>query len=138
MANEATLLARTSLPIKRTVADGTGIEKGSFLKLTDPNTAIIHSAANDPIIGIAAAEKIASDGVTTLAVYKDGEFKATLSGSCTVGDALVMDASVNHVKTAPNVKTVSGSNIVGRALETGATGETIRIELNPHTQRNDS
>src|SRR3990167_967352 len=131
MANEAALHVETGLPVKFTVANATGIEKGAILKMTDPWTAIINSASNDVIAGIAAAEKIASDGVTTLAVYREGIFKVTLSGSCTVGDALVTDAVANMVKTAPNNLSISGANIIGYALETGTTGETIFMELNP-------
>ena len=127
MANEATLVFETSKPIPFTVANGTGIEKGSLLKMTDPFTAIINSATLNDIAGIAAEEKIASDGKTTLGVYRTGIFKMTLSGSCTVGDALCNDASVNMVKRA--AQNLSGSKCLGYALETGATGETILVEL---------
>lgn len=131
MANEATLYVQTHQPINFTVADGATIEKGTWLALTDPMTAIAHSAANQPIAGIAYREKIASNGQTKLAVMRRGIIRATLSGSCTVGDALVMDASVNMVKTAPNNITLSGANIVGVALETGTTAQTILMDLNP-------
>ena len=50
-----------------TVADGTGIEKGALLALTDPRTAILASSAAQPLAGIAAREKIANDGRTRLA-----------------------------------------------------------------------
>lgn len=135
MANEATLEIEVSPPINFTVANGTGIEKGAILKMTDPMTAIISSAANDAVAGIAQREKIASNGQTKLAVYRDGIFKVTLSGSCTVGDSLVTDVSPNHVKTAPNYSSLSGANIIGIALETGTTGETIMMELRPRSVR---
>lgn len=137
MANEATLIVETSVPVNMTVANATGIEKGAILKLTDPNTAIITSAMNDPVAGIAAVEKIASDGVTSLAVYQRGRFKVTLSGSCTAGDSLMTDATANKVVaiTAQLRNLASGSNVIGRALETGATGETILMELNPVSVR---
>ncbi len=133
MANEATLIFETQLPIPFTVANATGIAKGALLKMTDPITAIINSGANDAVAGIAAGEKIASDGLTKLEVYRGGIFKVTLSGSATVGDALLLDNTANMVRTAPNYSTLSGSNIVGIALETGTTGETILMELNPRT-----
>src|SRR3990167_10150726 len=132
MANEATLIVETELPINFTVANATGIEKGTILKMTDPMTAIITSAASDTIAGIAAAEKIASDGVTKLGVYRRGIFKVSLSGACTVGDPLVTDASVNYVKAAPTTD-ISGAKIIGYALETGATGETILMDMNIHS-----
>lgn len=135
MANEATLVIETSIPIAMTCADGTGIEKGTCLKMTDPFTVSAQSAANDIVGGIAGSEKIASDGITKIDVYRGGVFKMTASGAITVGDAVVFDVSANHVKTAPIYPTLSGANIVGTALETAATGETLLVELNPQTVR---
>lgn len=133
MANEATLVYELESPLPFTVANATGVERGSLMKLTDPRTAIITSAANDTFAGVLASEKIASDGKTTASVYRRGIFKMTLSGSCTVGDALVTDSAVNHVKKCPDYTTLSSANLVGIALETGTTGETILVELNPQT-----
>ena len=135
MANEAILIVEQDFPVNFTVTNATGIEKGALLKMTDPNTAIAGSASNDPVAGISYGEKIASDGVTKLAVYRKGIFKMTLSGSATVGDALVIEgvSNTNYVKKCPNHTSLSGANIVGTALETGTTGETILVELNPHT-----
>lgn len=136
MAYEHTLIFETSTPIPFTVADGAGIEKGALLKITDPMTAIIVSGAVDSIAGVAATEKIASDGNTKIAVYRGGIFKATLSGSCVVGDALVNDAVANMVKTASGLTEMqlSGSKILGIALETGSTGESIYYELGISSQ----
>lgn len=131
MANEATLHVATGLPVKFTVSNTTGIEKGTILQLTDPWTASAQSGANQAVAGIANSEKIASDGVTTLDVHTQGIFRVTLSGACTVGASLVTDAALNHVKQAPISSSVSGANIIGRALETGADGETIFMELRP-------
>lgn len=132
MANEATLYVQTGLPINMTCADGTGIEKGAILAMSDPLTAATSSAANDIVAGIAAAEKIASDGVTKLPVWREGIFKVTLSGSCTAGDALSTDISPNHVAAVGSYATLSGSVIIGTALETGTTGQTILMELKPY------
>ena len=128
MANESVLIFETERPIPFTVANATGIEKGAILKMTDPRTAIINSADNDAVAGIAAREKIASDGRTRLSVYRDGIFDITASGNITVGDAVAIDASVNHVRAAVNT---SGANILGFALETATTGEVIQVELKP-------
>ena len=128
MANEATLFQEAALPITFTVADGTGIEKGSLLKMTDPRTAIIHSGINDTLAGIAAEEKIANDGKTTLAVYKirsGNVFKMILSGGCTVGDILAGSATANKVYDAGTQTMIASS--VGYALETGADGESILV-----------
>lgn len=129
MADEAVLIFETEKPIPFTVANATGIEKGSLLKLTDPMTAIITSADTDCIAGIAAEEKIASDGRTKLAVYRGGIFRLKASGSITVGDPVASAASdgVNRVYTAA----VNQENLVGTALETATDQETLLVELNP-------
>ena len=123
MANEAVLMVETELPVMMTCADGTGIEKGTVLKMTDPSTVAACTAANDIFAGIAAEEKIASDGKTTIAVYFGGIFKMTsgatattvgvpqvIDGANLVGDAAAGDAELGYV--------------VGKALETSANTET--------------
>jgi len=133
MALEATLIHETELPIPMTVADGAGIEKGSILKLTDPNTAAVTTGDTDVCAGVAAEEKVASDGKTKLAVYKRGIFRGFAgAGGVTVGDALITDTATgaaNELATAD----VNSENIVGRALETAADTESFLFELNPFT-----
>jgi len=129
MANEATLMIETELPIPFTVADATGIEKGAVLKMTDPMTAIINSAINDIPAGIGAEEKIASDGRTKHAVYRGGIFKSLISGAVTVGDSLAISATVNALYKAD--ASTQPNWIIGTALETGANAETILWELHP-------
>jgi hypothetical protein len=130
MAQEATLVFETEAPIPFTVADATAITKGTLLKMTDPMTAIVTSGTNDVIAGIASTDKIASDGVTKLGVYRRGVFKMTGSGSITVGDPVAsVSGYPNHVASILNYLLVSGSKIVGTALETSTTGETLLVEL---------
>ena len=132
MADEAVLIFETSPALPFTVVDGTGIEKGTQLKLTDGMTAIKCTAAGDMWAGIAASEKIAGNGKTKLGVYRGGIFKMTLSGTVNVGGALAVAASANHsneVKQAPF--TLSGGQTVGIALEAGTNAETILVELRP-------
>lgn len=131
MADEATLLVQNGIPINFTCADGTGIEKGALLKMADPMTASLSAAQDDVVGGIAAAEKIANDGVTKIAVFRSGIFKVTASGSITVGDALVLDPVPvgNYVSAAA----VDAENIIGIALETASVGETFKMELKPVT-----
>lgn len=127
MANEAVLYFETEMPIPMTVANGTGIEKGTLLTLSDPLTAAAVTDSTAAFAGIAAAEKIASDGVTKLAVYRGGVFKVTASGAVTVGDPLVFEVS-NTVATQGATATHS----CGIALETATNGETFLMELRPH------
>lgn len=130
MANEATLIVETAPPIMFTCADGTGIEKGAILKMTDPMTAALSDGDGDVIAGIAAEEKIASDGKTKIAVYREGIFKVLAGAGITVGQALDTHSSTgaaNEVAPAP----VNGENILGIALETASDTHTLLMELKP-------
>jgi len=108
------------------VADGSAIEKGDFLELADPNTVTAHSTNVDtPIVGIAAHEKVASDGHLTITGITNCEFKATIlaGGSCTIGDLVSMGAAAGEVNLASATDFETGWT-VGRARELGAAGET--------------
>lgn len=129
MANEATLIFELGPAIPFTVADGTGIEKGTHLTLSDPMTAAANSAIvlGPATAGIAAAEKIANNGVTKLGVFREGIFKVTASGSITAGDPLA--AIGNFVYTAAT----NEENLIGTAFETATDGQTLLMELKPIT-----
>lgn len=131
MALETTLVYETSLPISFTCADGTGIEKGAILKLADPNTVSITAGDTDPVAGIAAEEKIASDGKTKIAVYTRGIFKGYAGAAgVTAGMAIITDTATGAANELV-VADVNSEHIVGRALETATDGETFLFELNP-------
>src|SRR3990167_415287 len=128
MADEAVLIFETDLPIPFTVANATGIEKGAVLKQTDPMTAIINSAVDNVPAGIAAKEKIASDGKTKIAVYRGGIFKVVASGTITVGDPLCIEGdTLNTLRSTAGLTTgnLSGSKIWGIAFETAASDESF-------------
>lgn len=129
MANEATLVKEFDLPIDFTVADGAGIEKGTVCKMTDPMTAAACSADNDVFAGIAAREKIASDGKTKLALYRRGIFKMVIEAgnSTTVGQDVVIKGA-NTIGTYSTLDDEKGY-VIGRALETGAAGESVLVLL---------
>lgn len=129
MANEAILMYETELPIPFTVASATGIAKGTLLKLTDPMTAIAHSGAEDQICGIAAEEKIASDGKTTIGVYRRGIFKMYTKAAVTIGQALSGAADANKVQAA--TKTSINCKAIGIALEAcNADNDLIVVSFN--------
>lgn len=133
MANEAVLVERHSHPSDFTVADATAIAKGAILMMTDPRTAAIGTNGPVAVAGIAAREKVASDGRTNLAVYTDGIFRVYLSGAANVGQPLMISALAT---TYPNFVeiagvTASGAFTLGVALETGANGEQILMRLHP-------
>lgn len=134
MALEATLVLETHQPVPFTVADGAGIEKGTVLKLTDPNTAVASDGDNDVIAGIAAEEKIANDGKVRLAVYRGGHFKMTAGGAITVGAPVNTNASTgaaNEVVAAG----INDENVLGIALETASDTDTLLVELRPTTMQ---
>jgi len=130
MVNEAVIRDNlNAVAMDFTVADETGIEKGTLLALSDPRTAAASAAEGGPLAGIAAREKIASDGRTRLSVYRSNivvDMKA--SGAIDVGRAVMSSGAVNEVKVA--AATVSGAGILGYALETAADAETIQIYVN--------
>ena len=133
MALETTLVTETHIPISFTVADGAGIEKGSVLMMSDLNTVAVTTGDTDVVAGIAAEEKIANDGKTSIAVYTRGIFKgyAGLAG-CTVGHALITDTATGAANELVSAD-VNSENIVGRAHETATDGETFLFELLPIT-----
>lgn len=130
MANEAVIieLIDGGRPIRFTVADGATIEKGTLLKLTDPRTASATAADNDPFAGVAAAEKVANDGATTLAAYTCGIFDLTSTAAAITAGAVVNIGGANLVSTSAAADLITGS-VVGRALETCATTEVIAVAI---------
>lgn len=132
MANEAVLIFETGHPINMIAANSVAIEKGSLLVLDDPFTCSGSQTLNGVPAGIAAVEKIASDGNTNLAVYREGIFKVTVSGSCTAGDAMVLSETDNMVAAA----TTSGSNVIGIVMEDATTAQTALMELKIFKQTN--
>jgi hypothetical protein len=121
MANEAILLQEYSLPVNFTCADGTGIEQGAILKLSDPNTAALSDGDEDYVAGVLQTEKIASNGTTSASVYIDGVFSVMVSGSVTAGQALATSSST------------TGSNILVAATATAVGAKTWGIAREDHS-----
>lgn len=132
MANEADiieLLGNGGDPVRFTVADGTGIEKGTIMKIdSDPRTIAASSADGDLIVGIAAEEKVANDGQTSLAVYTHGIFDLTCSGSgtATLGEPVKVTGA-NLIDVADDDTIAHMMEVVGVALETGGNSEKINV-----------
>ena len=131
MANEAViieLLGDGCDPIRYTVADGTAIPKGSVMQLSADRTALITAAADNPIVGIAASEKVISDGSTTLAVYTNGIFDVVNATAAATLGAVQAPNGVNTVTDADADDLIQNSTL-GYALETGGTPETIAVRV---------
>ena len=133
MTNECTLVVETEAPVPFTVADGTGIEKGAILKLTDPRTASLADGDDDVIAGIAAEEKIANDGKITLAVYRGGVFKGLAGGAITIGCALGTYASSGATNEL-HALGAAGDNMLGTSLEAADDTHTFLFVLKPITR----
>ena len=127
MANEAVLIYETDIPIPFTCDNATGIEKGCLLKLSDPMTVAAATADNDTFIGIAAEEKIASDGKTKIGVYTRGIFKLVIDA----GDisTVATDVSIRGANTIGIMDTLDREvgKSVGKAMETGVAGESVLV-----------
>jgi hypothetical protein len=128
MVNEATLVWETALPIPMTCSNSTGIEKGAILSLADPFTVALSAATNDIAGGILSEEKIASNGITKVGVYRKGIFKVKASGNITVGDS-VGTCLDNYTVSNRATTTLSGAKTLGIALETATDEETYLMEL---------
>ena len=132
MANEAViieLLGNKGDPIRYTVADGATIEKGTLMKLSDPRTAAAATADGDIFIGIAAAEKVANDGATTLALLTNGIFDLVDSGAgVTVGQKVKINGT-NTVAIADDDQIENSSEVVGTALETATAAEVFLVRI---------
>ena len=139
MANEAILKYYMEDPLDMIVANGTGIEKGATMRLTSSGTAIQASSSGVPPAGIAAREKVASDGRTRLACYQRGVFQMTLAtnSTCEVGNLMVFSGTNTIAKagdygtTGSQIQeaTISGL-IIGRALGDGVSGGYVDVLIN--------
>ena len=131
MALETTLLYELELPVPFTCADGTGIEKGALLILTDPMTVATTTGDTDAIVGIAAEEKIANDGRVTIPVYMRGIFKGFAGAAgVTAGQAIISDTGTGAANELV-IADVNSEHIVGRALETATDTQSFKFILAP-------
>jgi hypothetical protein len=132
MANEAViieLLGDKGDPIRYTVDNATAIEKGTLLELTDPRTVIAATNDNAPVVGIAAAEKVANDGQLTISAYTNGVFDMlTDSGSDNAGAVMANSATENTLQTADAADLLQGS-VVGYLLETAGNAEVAAVRV---------
>ncbi len=132
MANEAVIieLFNGGRPINFTCADNTGIEKGTIMELTGDRTVSANTNANAPLVGIAAAEKVADDGSTTIPVYTDGIFDClTDAGTDAAGYVLANSATENTLETGVAADLLNCS-ILGYLLEIAGNAEVAAVRVN--------
>ena len=132
MADEAIiveLLGNGGDPIRYTCDDTIAIAKGSLLELTSPRTVIQSTLVDEPIAGIAATEKVANDGQTSIAVYTNGIFiMKCATTQCEIGDTCSANATDNNVTLSTSLDRELGWD-VGVALQTIAPGASGMIKI---------
>ena len=129
MAYEASIIELGPLggrPLRFTVANTAGISKGTLLKLTTPRTAAAATTMTDAFAGIAAADKEANDGSTTLAAYTQGIFDLRIEEAVAAGEWLQISGA-NVVCGITNA--ISSGSFVGKALETSSGPDTIAVAV---------
>lgn len=132
MADEAVIieLFNGGRPIQFKVQDATAIPKGSLLEMDADRRVIVATNADAPFVGIAAMEKVANDGSTTISAYTDGIFDIVSdSGTDTRGALMAVSAADNVVQTADATDLLQGS-YVGHYLESGTNAGTEAIRVN--------
>ena len=123
MADEAVIiefLGNRGDPIEVTVSATTAIAKGELMKLSaSPQTAAKATAAS-LFIGIAAAEKTATDGITKIAVLTHCIAELTCGAAETMvhGEPVMVGAAPNEVTLATGDTIDDLPKVVGMALET--------------------
>lgn len=128
MANEATLVQQLEdRLLELTVADGTGIEKGTILQLTDATTGSASSADGEFFGGIAAVEKVANDGQLRIPVWRRGVFDMKLTNATVAAGEPVKIAGANLVALADDDTIANAGEVVGIALQDGAANEVIEV-----------
>ena len=109
-------------------SSGTDIEKGTLLKLADPNTGAASSADGDLFLGILLEENVGGDGTTRYAVSRGGVWDLTNKASTTItaGD-MVKISGANLITTADDDQIEKHSEVVGMALQDAGTNEVIEV-----------
>lgn len=139
MANEAVfveLLGDEGDGMEFTVADGTDISKGSLMTILDPRTAVKSTTTNgqaphEKFAGIAAHDKEANDGATTLTLLTKGVFDLKLSvgsGAVSAGD-LVNLSGANLITVATDDTIENHGLVVGKSLEDASANSEEQIEV---------
>ena len=113
------------------VSDNYALEKGAFVQLLDARAVSGTITAGCACAGIVAREKIAGDGRTQVAVYREGDFDVVGSGTIAIGAPLVLEGTFNYVKSAlvGGATGASGAAVIGYALEAASGDEVFQMRL---------
>ncbi len=125
MANEAVCIETPTEFARFTIADST-IPLNTLMQLSDPNTVAASSGA-DVWGGINWLERN-SDGTLETTCAMNGVWDLTNTNEAITVGATVSLSGANLIKTATEAEEITG-NIIGKALETAAAGEVIRVRV---------
>ena len=130
--NEAVIieLYNGGRPISFTVQDAVPSPKGSLLIMDADRRVIVAATDNAPFVGIAAEEKVASDGITNVTAYTDGVFDILSdSGVDTRGALMAVSGTANVIQTGDAADLLQGAH-VGNYLESGTNAGTEAVRIN--------
>ena len=125
------LLGNNGDRIQFTVADATVIAKGDILVLSDPMTVTAATTAADvPVVGVAAHEKVTLDGHLSMTAITNAVIKVTVvaGGSATIGDHVSLSATAGEVDLSTSLDIEKGWD-VGMSYEDGGAGHTIFVRM---------
>ena len=134
MAAEAViieLLGNGGDVVRFTVDNAVAVPKGTLMYLSaDPRTIAATAADGNIFVGVAAEEKVANDGKTSLGVYTHGIFDMKDSGAgMTLGDIAKINGA-NLIATADEAGAQGVKEEVGIVLETAAASEVVAVLIN--------
>jgi len=128
MANESTQVEGPYEAHDFTVADGASIPIGTLCQLTDPRTCSLSSGA-DVFAGVAATEKVASNGVVNLGLWTTGNFVMTAAAGASITEgSMVTLSGANLIRTATAAEIALGQ-VVGKAMEAIASTTTGEVKV---------
>lgn len=126
MANEAKLITETELSVPVGCDEAVAIPKGTLLQVADLFVGAASSAADQAFLAITTQEKIADDGEVQVACKFRSVFKLVVGAAgCTHGFNVAL-AGANTIVDA-DANDIDEGLVVGKALETGASGETVKV-----------
>lgn len=131
MANEAVKIEQgNNFEVTEfTVADQFNISGGALCQLSGARTAFNSLiTSGDVFAGIAALDKEASDGSTTLGLYTRGVFDIVAQGVDIAAGEMVCLSGANQIRLATTAEVVTGVAF-GKALETITAGSAGQVKI---------
>ena len=125
------LLGNNGDRIEFIVDNASTIAKGDILVLSDPMTVTAATTAADvPVVGVAAHEKVANDGHLSMTAITNAVIKVKIEGSssATIGDYVSLTTTAGEVNLSSTLDVEKGW-AVGYSYEDGASGHYIFVRM---------